>query len=97
MSTAVLAQPPLARTLPQMNGVYGTTEPTVIQGMQTPEATVPRNLEDGAVVVMYSGPGELIIVRQNGKTWDLEPISTADDSEGKLLSAEPRVTAETWL
>ena len=74
----------MTRPLVQNSGnAYGPTDQAGYPAFQAVEATAPCNLEDGAMVVMYAGPGELIIVRPNGKYWDVEPISTTEESEGR--------------
>jgi len=96
MSTALLAQQPVTRSFPLGNaGVYGPGEMNGFTAYQTAEVAVPKSLEDGAMVVMYAAPGELIIVRPNGKYWDLEAISTTEETEELTLQFFPSVSIFT--
>lgn len=96
MSTAVLAQQPVARPFSN-GGTNGTQEMTGFTAYGSPDSTVSRNLEDGAMVVMYSGPGELIIVRPNGRYYDLEAISTTEEPEELTLQFFPSVAIFTVI
>jgi len=96
MSTALLAQQPVTRSFPLGNaGVHGPSEMNGLTAYQTAEVAVPKSLEDGAMVVMYAAPGELIIVRPNGKYWDLEAISTTEDTEELRLQFFPSISVFT--
>ena len=102
----MLAQQPMTRPFPVSNGgAHVPMEMNGYTGYPAAEVATPRNLEDGAMVVMYAGPGELIIVRPNGKYWDLEAISTTEEPEGKshmrleliALAASPTAELEVLL
>lgn len=90
MSTALLSQQPVARSLQLGNaGIYGPGEMNGFNAYQTAEVAVPKSLEDGAMVVMYRAPGELMITRPNNKYWDLEAIVTPEETEGKMAVCQP--------
>ncbi|GMH37050.1 hypothetical protein BSKO_04923 [Bryopsis sp. KO-2023] len=56
------------------------------------EGPCSRTLHEGATVCLYTRAGELLTVRQNGKNWDLHPMSGMDthvSNEGTKLQFFP--------